>query len=74
MVAVANRSSPSPLPKVTPAPTPAYVKAHATGRWSETMFRALSNRVANRWLFVSFRGANKGEWRGPLKGHGGCVA
>jgi hypothetical protein len=45
--------------------TPA-VKAHATGRWAETMFRALSARVAKRWQFLSFRGAGKGEWRGVV--------
>jgi len=42
------------------------VKAHATGRWAETLFRALSNRVADRWKFVSFRGKNKAEWRGVV--------
>src|SRR5262245_53357038 len=45
---------------------PAYVKAHTTGRWAETMFRALSRRVAERWVFVSFRGKGKGEWRGVV--------
>jgi len=45
---------------------PAYVKAHATGRWAETMFRALSRRVAERWEFGSFRGKGKGEWRGVV--------
>lgn len=30
------------------------------------MFRALSRRVAVRWQFVSFRGRNKGEWRGVV--------
>jgi hypothetical protein len=44
----------------------AYVKAHTTGRWAETIFRALSSRIANRWKFVSFRGAGKGEWRGVV--------
>ena len=44
----------------------AYVKAHTTGRWAETMFRALSRRVAERWEFVSFRGKGKGEWRGVV--------
>lgn len=29
-------------------------------------FRALSTRVAKRWQFVSFRGTNKGEWRGVV--------
>src|ERR1700741_4863557 len=45
---------------------PAYVKAHTTGRWAETMFRALSRRVAERWEFISFRGKGKGEWRGVV--------
>jgi hypothetical protein len=44
----------------------AHVKAHATGRWAEVIFRALSTRVASRWKFVSFRGAHKGEWRGVV--------
>jgi hypothetical protein len=47
-------------------PTPAHIKAHTTGRWAETMFRALSARVADRWQFVSFRGSGKGEWRGVV--------
>jgi len=52
---------------VPPKPcTPAYVKAPATGRWAEIIFRALSARVARRWRFVSFRGANKAEWRGVV--------
>jgi hypothetical protein len=46
--------------------TPTHVKAHATGRWSEIIFRALSSRFADRWRFVSFRGANKSEWRGVV--------
>jgi hypothetical protein len=46
--------------------TPAHVKAHATGRWAEIIFRALSSRVADRWRFVSFRGINKSEWRGVV--------
>jgi hypothetical protein len=41
-----------------------HEKAHATGRWAEIMFRALSSRVADRWKFVSFRGKGQGEWRG----------
>jgi hypothetical protein len=48
------------------APTPAHIKAHATGRWAEIIFRALSSRVANRWRFVSFRGAKDAEWRGVV--------
>ena len=47
--------------KVTP---PAWKKAGNTDRWTEILFRALSARVANRWRFVSFRGAGGGEWRG----------
>jgi hypothetical protein len=43
---------------------PAHVIAGETDRWTETMFRALSSRVAKRWRFVSFRGKNKREWRG----------
>src|SRR4029450_6606061 len=43
-----------------------HVRAHATGRWAEILFRALSARVANRWQFMSFRGAKKGEWRGVV--------
>jgi hypothetical protein len=43
---------------------PAHVKAHTTGRWAEIIFRALSSRIANRWRFISFRGAAQGEWRG----------
>ena len=42
------------------------MKAHATGRWAETMFKALSARVAKRWQFLSFRGAGKGEWKGVV--------
>jgi hypothetical protein len=45
---------------------PAHVKAHATGRWAEIIFRALSSRVASRWQFVSFRGKARGEWRGVV--------
>ncbi len=41
-------------------------KAARTGRWAETMFRALTWRVARRWRFVSFRGAKGGEWRGVV--------
>lgn len=41
-------------------------KAHTTGRWAETLFRALSTRVAKRWKFISFRGTGKGEWRGVV--------
>lgn len=33
-------------------------------KWTEILFRALSNRVAKRWRFVSFRGAKGGEWCG----------
>jgi hypothetical protein len=51
---------------VTSKEIPAHVKAHATGRWAEIIFRALSSRVADRWKFISFRGANRGEWRGVV--------
>ncbi len=43
---------------------PPHVAARETDRWTEIMLRALSNRVAKRWRFVSFRGKNRGEWRG----------
>jgi|SRR5882672_8896061 len=43
-----------------------HVRAHATGRWAEILFRALSTRVASRWQFMSFRGGKKGEWRGVV--------
>ena len=48
------------------ADIPAHMRAHATGRWAEIIFRALSSRVASRWRFVSFRGANKSESRGVV--------
>lgn len=43
--------------------TPSQLSAN-TDRWTEILFRALSNRVAKRWRFVSFRGLGGGEWRG----------
>ena len=43
-----------------------HVKAHATGRWAEILFRALSTRVASRWQFISFRGTRNGESRGVV--------
>jgi len=49
---------------ISPAPTSSAAKAHATGRWAEIIFRALSARVASRWRFVSFRGPSQREWRG----------
>lgn len=42
----------------------AHLLAGETDRWTEILFRALSNRVAKRWRFVSFRDENRGEWRG----------
>lgn len=41
-------------------------RAQWVGRWAETIFRALSARVARRWRFVSFRGTRHGEWRGVV--------
>ena len=41
-----------------------HLLAQETDRWTEILFRALSNRVAKRWRFVSFRGKGRGEWRG----------
>src|SRR3954447_26600889 len=49
---------------MTTSTRPAPIIAGETGIWTEILFRALSNRVARRWRFVSFRGKNKGEWRG----------
>jgi hypothetical protein len=54
------------MPSPTASSLPPHVKAHATGRWAEILFRALSSRVANRWQFISFRGLHKGEWRGVV--------
>jgi hypothetical protein len=54
------------IEEVTSPKIPAHVKAHATGRWAEIIFRALSSRVADRWRFVSFRGINKSEWSGVV--------
>jgi hypothetical protein len=48
----------------SPEPKTPSERAAKTDRWTEILFRALSNRVANRWRFVSFRGAGGGEWRG----------
>jgi hypothetical protein len=41
-----------------------WQKSGNTDRWTEILFRALSNRVAKRWRFVSFRGVGGGEWCG----------
>jgi hypothetical protein len=41
-----------------------HLIARETDRWTEILFRALSSRVAKRWRFVSFRGKDRGEWRG----------
>ena len=41
-------------------------KAKRTDKWTEILFRALSNRVAKRWRFVSFRGLEGGEWCGVV--------
>jgi len=49
---------------VRASPLSAVRKAATTDRWTEILFRALANRVAKRWRFVSFRGLNGGEWRG----------
>jgi hypothetical protein len=42
----------------------AQKRSKHTDKWTEILFRALSNRVAKRWRFVSFRGAQGGEWCG----------
>ena len=41
-------------------------KAIRKDKWTEILFRALSNRVAKRWRFVSFRGAKGGEFCGVV--------
>lgn len=41
-------------------------KARHTDRWTEIILRAVSARVAKRWRFVSFRGKDRGEWRGVV--------
>ena len=53
-------------PTMAESRIPPHVKAHATGRWAEIIFRALSTRVARRWKFISFRGIGNGEWRGVV--------
>jgi len=54
------------MPKRVPLKLLPHERAHATGRWAEIIFRALSARVARRWRFVSFRGSDHGEWRGVV--------
>ena len=51
--------------KIAQGQTPTS-KARHTDRWTEIILRAVSTRVAKRWRFVSFRGKNKGEWRGVV--------
>jgi hypothetical protein len=43
-----------------------HEKTLETDRWTEILFRALSNRVAKRWRFVSFRGPKKREFAGVV--------
>lgn len=50
--------------RVTVVERTASEQAHYTGRMAETLFRALSTRVADRWKFVSFRGKKGAESRG----------
>jgi hypothetical protein len=45
---------------------PPHIIASKTDRWTEIILRAVSMRVAKRWRFVSFRGKNRGEWRGVV--------
>jgi hypothetical protein len=44
----------------------AVEKSQRSGRWAETMFRALTRRVGRRWQFVSFRGRRGSESRGVV--------
>jgi hypothetical protein len=46
------------------ADTSSADKAIRRDKWTEILFRALSNRIAKRWRFVSFRGVKGGEWCG----------
>lgn len=39
-------------------------KAAATGKMTETLFRALTRQIGGRWQLVSFRGRGGGESRG----------
>lgn len=41
-------------------------KARRIDQWTETLFKALSSRVAKRWRFASFRGAGGGDWCGVV--------
>jgi len=52
-------------PPVAKKKTPVE-KARRTDRWTEIILRAVSTRVAKRWRFVSFRGKDRGEWRGVV--------
>jgi len=58
------KSTKSP-PPATKQQTPVE-KARHTDRWTEIILRAVSARVAKRWRFVSFRGKDRGEWRGVV--------
>ena len=46
------------------AAIPPWKVAGKIDKFTETLFKALSGRVAKRWRFVSFRGDHGGEWRG----------
>ena len=43
-----------------------HEKTIETDRWTEILFRALSNRVTKRWRFVSFRGSKNREFCGVV--------
>lgn len=60
MAITKKRSSP-PTIRRTPVE-----KAQHTDKWTEIILRAVSTRVAKRWRFVSFRGKDRGEWRGVV--------
>jgi hypothetical protein len=64
---VATRSGTTRVRRhVTTGGIAAWQQAANTDQWTETLFRALSARVAKRWRFVSFRGTGGGEWRGVV--------
>lgn len=53
------------MPEHASAKLRRYQKARKNGRWTETILRALSSRLATRrWRLVSFRGPARGEARG----------
>ena len=44
----------------------AIEEALKTDKWTETIMRAISSKVAKRWRFISFRSKKGREWRGVV--------